>query len=917
MNPKTYSAGLGHFLKVLAFMLVLVHASSAWAGDVVVLARNHAAKSPNVVPVEDAYSGLVVCHGTSGMQRWEVELPVAGSYYLHAYYASGGNRPLTLTVNGVRQPGEYFAKNTGSFQKDGLAWETVGPFALNAGKNTLEVTAASGMPHLAGFVISTDAKTWDQQAFRKLFLSEEEILAGHVARETPLMAATRERLRREFGIDQLLFIKRITYTATHYYTEFLDTQWTPGGNLCVLDLKTGEVRELLPELRTGVFGRFDLSFDARKIVFDWKPSVDQGYRIYEVNVDGTGLRQLTFPVENEAQLQKRFRLQKEYHFGTDDMHPCYLPDGGIAFVSTRCQTSTLCHGGDAFTTTNLYRMDGDGKNLRQLSFSSLSEFAPVAMPDGRILYSRWEYLDKGAVSCKCIWSMRPDGSGSAEVYGADIAHPPTLIYARPIPGAANQFVVQGTPHYPMTGVGTLIKLDTTKNIRTREPMTYLTPEIDIRAEGGFDFRRADGSWERDSTGRKGRLYRDPYPLSGSAFLSSVKLSGLDFLQRSAYGLYLLGDHGEEQPLYRDPAISCWEPMPILPRTRPPVISTAADPVLARQGLAGCMVTDVYHGMEGVPRGAVKYLRVLEQIPRPWNARRTWGGDEYDQQHACITKDTHLALKVQLGIVPVEPDGSAYFLVPANKNVFLQALDENFVALQTERTYVNYMPGEVRSCIGCHELPSDAPRSAAATLAFRKPPAIPSPQPGETDGRRILDYRTDVQPVWDKHCIACHSGDKPKGDLNLSGEMTTLFSVSYENLLPERRQGKPNLRDLVGVTIGENHPKDGNVAYLQPKSLGSYTSVLAAMLSKGKIRLADPQAQARVERLQQVHEKIVLAPAELLKVTNWLDTNCQFYGSYWGRRNLRYRGDPDFRPVSTFEQAVSPEAPSEDPNQGKR
>lgn len=890
--------------------LAILQCAALFAEEVAVLARNHSAKSPNVVPVEGAYSELVVCHGNNGMQQWVVELKEAGNYYLHAYYAAAEARPLQLSINGARQPGLYFAKKTGSWQRDGLAWETMGPFALNAGKNVIQVDAPGTMPHLAGFVVSTEAGTWDRKVFGQLFRSEQELLAERTVQEQAAAVATRERLRREFGIDKLLFIKRVTYTASHYYTEFLDSQWTPGGNLCVLDLKTGAVQELLPEMSTGVFGRFDLSFDAKKIVFDWKASPEHGYRIYEVGIDGTGLRQLTFPVANEEALKKRFRLEQLYHFGTDDMHPCYLPDGGIAFVSTRCQTSTLCHGGDAFTSTNLFRMDGDGGNLRQLSFSALSEFAPVAMEDGRILYARWEYVDKGAVSCKCLWSMRPDGSGSAEVYGADIALPPTLIYGRPIPGAGNQFVVQGTPHYPMTGVGTLIKLDTSKNIRTREPMTYITPDVDIRAEGGFDFRRADGTWERDGSGKKGKLYRDPYPLSASAFLVSIKPSSFDFLHPKAYGLYLVNDQGQDVPLYRDPAISCWEPMPIRPRQRPPVLAAPSDLALRQKGMAGCVVTNVYHGMENVERGTIKHLRVLAQIPRPWNARRTWGGDEYDQQHACITKDTHLALKVQLGIVPVEQDGSAYFLVPANRNIFLQALDENYLAVQTERTYVNYMPGETRSCIGCHELPSDAPKSAAATLALRKPPAIPGPQPGETDGRRILDYRIDVQPVWDKHCVACHSGDKPKGNLNLSGEMTALFSVSYEQLVPERR-GRPHNRDLVGVTIGENHPKTGNVSYLPPRSLGSYTSVLAAMLAKGKIQLADPQAQARAERLQKLHEKIEITPAELLKVTNWLDTNCQFYGSYWGRRNLRYRGMPDFRPVCTFDQAVSPEAPAED------
>ena len=93
------------------------------------------------------------------------------------------------------------------------------------------------------------------------------------------------------------------------------------------------------------------------------------------------------------------------------MQPCYLPDGGIAFISTRCQYGILCDAPDDFTTTVLYRMDADGRNLRKLSNSSVSEASPVVLPDGRILYTRWEYVDKGAVSVKCLWAMRPDGIG--------------------------------------------------------------------------------------------------------------------------------------------------------------------------------------------------------------------------------------------------------------------------------------------------------------------------------------------------------------------------------------------------------------------------------------------------------------------------------------------------------------------------
>ena len=588
--------------------------------------------------------------------------------------------------------------------------------------------------------------------------------------------------------DQVLFVKRQTYNSNHYYTEYINSEWKPGGNLCVWNRKDGSVREVVTELKGGVFERFDLSFDAKRVVFAWKKGPQDGYRIYEVNLDGTGLRQLTFPQEDEAELVRKYRVFEHYHHGTDDMQPCYLPDGDIAFISTRCQFGILCDGPDDFTTTVLYRMDREGKNMRKLSNSSVSEASPAVLPDGRIMYTRWEYVDKGAVSVKCLWAMRPDGSGSAEIYGNDIDLPPTLLYGRAIPDMQNHYVVMGVPHYPQNGVGTVIRLDMNRDIRGRDPMTYMTPDVDIQDEGGFAFRSKKGSWKNDPKGR-GTLFKDPYPLSDKLFLVAHKPKGESWNAPAGYGIYLLDDKGQVTPVYRDPAISCWLPYPVWPRAVPPVLGASVNPELAAKNQAACMVSDVYHGLENVKRGDAAYLRVLEQVPRPWAARRQWDGDEYDQQHACITKDTHLGLKVLHGIVPVEEDGSAYFVVPANSNIFLQVLDKNYMALQTERTYVDYVPGEIRGCVGCHEVPQDASQAVVATTlktAMKRPPSVPGPQPGEKDGRRPLDYAVDVQPIWDLHCIKCHGEDDPKGDLNLLGTQTTWFNASYESLVPERR-----------------------------------------------------------------------------------------------------------------------------------
>jgi hypothetical protein len=731
--------------------------------------------------------------------------------------------------------------------------------------------------------------------------------------------------------DEIVFVRRYTYNSNHYYTEFINSTWKPGGNLCILSLKAGAVRELVPQLKNGVFERFDLSFDAKKVVFAWKCAPQEGYRIYEVNIDGTGLRQLTFPPKDEKDIQKRYRVFDHYHHGTDDMHPCYLPDGGITFISTRCQYGILCDAPDDFTTTVLYRMDADGRNMQKLSNSSVSEASPAVLPDGRIMYTRWEYVDKGAVSVKCLWAIKPDGSASQEIYANDISLPPTFIYGRAIPQSVNKYVVMGTPHCPQNGVGTVIRLDMNKPIRTRDPMTYLTPYVDIRAEPGFSFRECRtgpdqqvefGDWKHDGSGR-GPLFKDPYPLSERYFLVAHKPTGPQWHDAKGYGLYLLDERGNVQLIHRDPEMSCWLPYPLKARPLPDVPRMTVDKTLAARNQAKCIVTDIYHGLEDVEPGSIKYIRVLEQIPRPWASRRQrlegdqyqpWGGDQYDQQHVVITKDTHLGLKVQHGVVPVEEDGSAHFIVPAKANIFFQVLDKDYMSVQTERTFVNYMPGETRSCIGCHETPEDAAPAAntkSVVLAVQRAPSLPGPQPGETSGQRPLDYYTDVQPVLDKHCVDCHSGDKPEGDMNLSGELTALFNVSYEKLIPERRGGqgrKRGLYDLVGPTIGENHPKTGNVHYLPARSLGSYNSVLVSILTKGQILPQDSELVERAKELTKVHKDLKLTLPERIRITNWVDTNGQYYGSYWGRRNLRYKDHPNFRPKPTFADAISMVSP---------
>ena len=306
---------------------------------------------------------------------------------------------------------------------------------------------------------------------------------------------------------QLLVLKRFAYDSDHYYDEFIAGIRRFGGGLCTVSLPDAKVTDIAAELGTGLFDRYDLSFDARRIVFDYKPCQPGGFRLFEIGVDGTNLRQLTFPPEDEPQRMAKYSAVSSgdalrtdpcrYGHWTDDMHPCYLPDGRIVFTSTRSERGVLC-GGHSLTVTNLYRINSDGTGLHQLSQGALSEFCPSLMNDGRILYNRWEYVDKGAGAVQSLWAMYPDGGRSEEIYGNNITTPGVFTQARHVPGRDNLVACLGASHCP-GNMGAILLVDLSRNKRSTDAMTALTPTCIPKGNWGLrQLAMAAGS--RISTG---------------------------------------------------------------------------------------------------------------------------------------------------------------------------------------------------------------------------------------------------------------------------------------------------------------------------------------------------------------------------------------------------------------------------------
>ena len=239
-------------------------------------------------------------------------------------------------------------------------------------------------------------------------------------------------------------------------------------------------------------------------------------------------------------------------------------------------------------------------------------------------------------------------------------------------------------------------------------------------------------------------------------------------------------------------------------------------------------------------------------------------------------NAHIFVKIHHGVVPVDEDGSAQFVVPARRNLFFQALDENFMEVHRMRSFVNFEPGETRSCIGCHEPKALAP-PPATLRALSRPPDRLVAQPGETVPRPI-HYATDVQPILDRHCVSCHNPEKPEGDIDLSGDLTTFFNRSYEAIMTKNLVA--HIQEFKGPQV---RAQKQNVVPLPPYSLGSHASPLVTVIREG-------------------HYECRLTPGEEARLITWADANAPYYGSYFGRRNLTYREHPDFRPVPTLASA---------------
>lgn len=546
------------------------------------------------------------------------------------------------------------------------------------------------------------------------------------------------------GVKEVIFAVRKNGGERHYYANY--GYYSPGpnrpvfhkegGKLCKLDLTSGKVINLIDD-PAGAVRDPQVHYDGQKILFAYRKGGEGQYHLYEINVDGSNLTQLTDGVY-------------------DDLEPTYTPDGGIIFVSTRGKRWVNCWNSQVGV---LFRCDGDGRNLRCLSANVEHDNTPWMLPDGRVLYTRWEYVDRSQGQWHHLWTMNPDGSNQAVFYGNQRPHTGTYIDAKPIPGS-DLIVMSDAGHMSSDHHG------------------YLTTVSD---KFGTEDRRAMKRLHKERI-------RDPYALSESCFLA-VKNRGDE--------LVMMDNTGRMITLFQTPGLH--EPRPLMKRPREKLIA----PRVNLKESTGTLILNSAHAgrnMKGVKKGDIKKLLIMESLPKPIN----YGGDSLD--FVPLSWGGTFTLERILGTVPVEEDGSAHFQVPANRALIFIALDEKDVTVKRMHSFVTVAPGETLSCIGCHENRGEAPTNINTGLlqAVRRPASAIAPVPDVPD---VIDYARHIQPIWDRHCVQCHNPDKFSGRVDLSNDYGIVFFMSFFELF---NQG----------LISDNRNRSGNTP---PRSVGDVKS----------------------------------------------------------------------------------------------
>jgi len=627
-------------------------------------------------------------------------------------------------------------------------------------------------------------------------------------------------------MNKILYLERGRIFEKSFWN--LDQNCHDHSKLILLRLDDNDIygeKEVL--LNDGFVRDFDVHFDAEKILFTWYKNCDNHRFIWEMDLNTRQTRQITStPVVNG--------------FLAPDYEPCYLPNDDILFTSWRCVQAIPCN--NSGYVANFYVCDRDGNYLRRVGFDQDHTNFPAVLPDGRIMYTRWEYNDRNQYFHEGLFAMYADGSHQDMLYGNNSFFPTSIIHARPIPETNKILAICSGHHTEPQG-----------------KIAIIDPARGIDSTDGLTLIDYDGDWPpqpQDSWGQSGKTYRYPCPITEEAFLISHRINGT-----KNDWLYFMNTDGEKELLawVEGDKVLCTQARLLQPRPRPAAIAPVAN---YNKTTGTFIMTDLYEGLalDAIPSGTIKKLRIVELRFRATQMGSIRSRSKYAHGDVCTPISTVSGswdVKAVLGETPVYEDGSAAFTVPARKPVYFQAIDEKGHTVQTMRSWATLMPGETFSCTGCHEDKTKTPTPPSAKLTAMKI----GPQPlddfyGEPRG---FSFPKEIQPILDKHCITCHTMTHEKG-IDLRGNVSgTPFgkitpSRSYTTLTQPTRDGE-NIGKYVQWIHNRSKP-----TRINPYSFGSHTSTLITMLENG-------------------HNKVSLSKEEMEKLCCWIDLNVPYAGSY--------------------------------------
>ena len=608
----------------------------------------------------------------------------------------------------------------------------------------------------------------------------------------------------------------------HMSNQYFGFNTIPAGGLYVFKNWRGipEVRDLLKDavvengrlrgskLHNGSVATPDLSFDGKKIAFAWtanqahnlnRYSLDNTFHIFTINIDGTGLRQLTDGMEG-------------------DFDPCFLPNGRIAFISERRGGFIRCFPFNLRVRNyTLFSMKDDGSDIVPMSYFETSEWNPSVNNDGMLVYSRWDYVDRENCIGGRFWISGPDGSnpraphgnyprpfstvGSHETmrkefeeqypdilftgWGSRWGSPLVHMGIRSIPGS-HRYVFTAAPHHGQV-YGSLAILDLREEDDGHVSQVHrLTPDEPYP--------------EMETRMRSHYKYGMPWPLSEDFHLANM-WEDVVLLDRFGNREFLCGIR--ELPCFPDEKLRLIDPIVLRARQMPPNIPPRVymgENASPNAPKATISVANVYDTDLPLPDDVkIKWLRVVQNILK---TNHTMG-------LPMIGHEQENTPRIPLGIVPVEDDGSVFFEAPVAKELIFQLLDEDYRAVHSMRSVAFVFPGEQLSCVGCHAPNAHTPAPTGVPSAFRRAPSRLQPELGDIEP---ISYYRQIKPIIDNRCMPCHNRNG-SGPQNLSYESfindNIWFSGGMGSFSAHAYSGEHGGSRTIPGTFGARSSKVGN------------------------------------------------------------------------------------------------------------